>query len=173
MKLSDLDVFLTWDDLVSLLNDSMPAGLAIYDMQSQGDSVAIIGTASFFGLSSDWSACLEPIESANGKCLVFQIESFVPERGFLFDFFTNWFRSREENLARFLAKRFGEGASAEGNQLWIDLPEFLSAKTDLNVRIGKVKLFRSNKRGLRLVIESARRRVEKRSKKLTNKDQTK
>jgi len=92
--------------------------------------------------------------------LVFQIESFELEYGSLFDVFTNWGRSREANLARICAKKIGDGASTEDTQLWIDLSAFLSAKTDFDVRIGKVKHFRSDKRGLRLVIESAKRRGE-------------
>ena len=160
MKLSNLDVFLNWDDLMTLVDKFTPGWLDIRDINPNGASIVIDGEASKLGVSSDWSACLEPMESADGKCLVFQIESFELEYGSLFDVFTNWGRSREANLARICAKKIGDGASAEDTQLWIDLPAFLSAKTDLDVRIGKVKHFRSDKRGLRLVIESAKRKGE-------------
>jgi hypothetical protein len=160
MKLSNLDVFLTWDDLMTLFDRFAPGGLDITDISPNGESIVIDGEYSKVGLSADWSVCFEPMESADGKCLVFQIESFELDYAPLFDIFTNWGRSRETNLARICAKRFGEGASAEDTQLWIDLPAFLSAKTDLDVRIGKVKQFRSDKRGLRLVIESAKRKGE-------------
>lgn len=160
MKLSNLDVFLTWDDLMTLFDKFTPEGLDIQDLNTNGESIVINGTKSIIGVSADWSVCLKPMESADGKCLVFQIESFELEYAPLFDVFTKWSRSREANLARICAKKFGEGASAEDNQLWIDLSAFFSAKTDSNVRIGKVKHFRSGKRGLRLVIESAKRKGE-------------
>lgn len=163
MKLSNLDVFLTWDDLMTLSDKFSPEWLDIHDINPNGSSIVINGEASKIGVSADWSVCLEPMESADEKCLVFQIESFELKRGFkrfLFDTFTNWGRSREGNLARMCAKAFGEGASANENQLWIDLPAFISAKGELDVRIGKVKHFRSDKRGLRLVIESAKRKGE-------------
>ena len=160
MKLSNLDVFLNWDDLMTLSDKFSPEWLDIHDINPNGTSIVIDGEASKIGLSADWSVCFEPMESADGKCLVFQIESFELEYAPLFDVFTKWSRSREANLARICAKKFGEGASAEDNQLWIDLSAFLSAKTDSNVRIGKVKHFRSDKRGLRLVIESAKRKGE-------------
>ena len=160
MKLSNLDVFLTWDDLMTRFDRFVPEGLDITDINPNGESIVIDGEYSKVGLSADWSVCFEPMESADGKCLVFQIESFELDYASLFDVFTNWGRSREANLARICANKFGKGASAEDNQLWIDLPAFISAKTDLDVRIGKVKHFRSDKRGLRLVIESAKRKGE-------------
>ena len=162
MKLSNLDIFLTWDDLKALLGKSKQRGFAVHDIKSSGANVNVAGEASVVG---NWSACFEPMISDDGRCLVIRVDSFKLKEGlarFGFWFVKNcwkfdWSHNREEFLVETCAKSI-KGAWADGKHLLIDFATLLSTVVKMDnsqVQVGKITRFRSTGDGLRFAIESA------------------
>lgn len=163
MRLSNLDVFLTWDDLKALLRNSKQDVFLIHDIKSSGVDVIVTGEASVVGCTANWSACFEPMRSDDGRCLVFHVKSFGLKEGFArfgFKFFKNfckfdWSHNSEEFLVETCAKSI-KGAWADGKHLLIDFATLLSAVVKMDnaqVQVGKITRFRSTGDGLHFAIE--------------------
>lgn len=162
IKLTNLDVHLTWDDLRKLADKYLPRGISVYEIKSKESSVIIEGEATS-PVSTPWSVCLEPLRTDDETSLVFHFKSIKVDGGLARTglwFFKNllrfdWSKDTEETLVEVCAKKM-PGAWAEGKHLCIDLARCLSELTGSTVRIGTIKSFAANKGGLHFVIQSAK-----------------
>lgn len=157
MKLQKLDIFLTWDDIMSLFDSLGPKGVDIDDIEPNGASFGIVGKASKFCFTVNWSVCVEPMPSHDDRDLVFHVESFDCEG---FKLYKNlwrfdWSLTPEESLVQTCASHV-PGLWASEDYLGVDLRFLLSKcmNTDSPVKVGKIKSFSANKSGIRLVIEN-------------------
>ena len=166
MRLSNLDFFLAWDDLKTLLRNSKQDRFVIHDIKSSGVDVIVDGEASVVGCTANWSACFEPMISDDGLCIVFYVKSFELKEGFArfgFQFFKNfckfdWGHDSEEFLVNKVAETMSaKGAWADGKHLLIDIATLLSSVVKMDhsrVQVGRITRFRSTGDGLRFAIES-------------------
>lgn len=157
-KLSNLDVYLAWGDLLSLLGGLKTGAVAIHGVEPSGASVTVKGQASVLGFTPNWSICFEPMRSDDGRCLVLHVRTFQCRAFRLYKNRSpfNWTRSLEEYLVSKVSEKI-PGSRAEGKHLLIDFSSLLSTivkTTNSSVHAGKIKYFRSDEGGIRLVIDN-------------------
>lgn len=162
MKLTDLDVQLTWDDLQSLLDKVLKKKGSIYEIKFKDSSVNIEGVLRS-PVDTPWSVCLEPLRTDDEKSLVFHFRSIKIDSGLartglwcfknLLRF--DWSKDIEETLVEECSKKI-PGSWAEGKHLCIDLAGCLSELTGTPVRIGKIKSFAANNSGLHFIVQNSK-----------------
>lgn len=160
MELSNLDLLLSWDDIKAFSGRLKQKIASVEYIYPKGGDIIAEGKASVAG---DWSVCLEPKKSSDGRNLHFQIKAFELKAGAArlgFKAFKNfnpcnWNRSNEAYLVKKCAEKINgkyKGALAVKDCLQIDLASLLSAVLKTSIQVGKIMWLRIEEGGLRIVI---------------------
>ena len=156
MELSNLDLLLSWDDVKAFSSRLKQKIVSIEYIYPKGGDIVSEGKASVAG---DWSVCLEPKKSIDGKHLLFHVKAFELKAGAArigFKAFKNfnplnWNRSNEEYLVKKCAEKINgkfKGALPDKDCLQIDLASLLSAVLKTSIQIGRITWLRIEEGGI-------------------------